>query len=442
MIRISQRRLLHAAAFLLGALLAVAVFFLALLVVEATFYSVTGHPVSMAALVISALFAALVFMPLVRVMQHGLDKLFFRQHVDALQAIRQLGAGDLAELPHEDIEHALLERICMVSHRDTAALIEREGEQQRMVVFPSQCRVDFDVSGDPPLRLPEGAPFELAIELPRRKGRAWLYLGMHHDGLPTEEDELEALRGLARFAAMSLEHARLTRKQTEHARLDSLSRVAGQLHSHDLKNRLNDLAFLAHHLGSGKLDADETRRLLDAVRKVVGRMQTVMQRLADPQAPIQPKLAPLDMRRMLSAAIEARLWPEGVIVEANLPELPAVAGDEGLLAGVFENLFDNAVQAMQRKGKLEISAASDGAQVEISVCDDGCGMSQDFIRERLFRLFSTSKENGLGIGLYLSRRIVRAHQGEIRAESAGEGKGCTFRIRLPLWQSAAERQAS
>ena len=442
MLRLSRRRILHAAAFLFAGLLAVAVFFLALLLVEATFYSITGHPVSMAALVISALFAALVFMPLVRVMQHGLDRIFFRQHVDALQAIRQLGAGDLAELPHEDIEHALLERICMVSHRDAAALIERDGQARHIVTFPPEKRLDFDFSDDLPLRLPEGAPYEFALELPRRKGRAWLCLGMHRDGLPTEDDELEALRGLARFAAMSLEHARLTRKQTEHARLDSLSRVAGQLHSHDLKNRLNDLAFLAHHLGSGKLDAEETERLLSAVRKVVGRMQTVMQRLADPQAPIQPKLAPLDMQRMLTSAVEARLWPEGVKVEVELPSMPAVAGDEALLAGVFENLFDNAVQAMQRKGRLKISAVVETDSVDIMVSDNGCGMSPEFIRERLFRLFSTSKENGLGIGLYLSRRIVLAHHGKIRGESAGEGKGCTFHVRLPLWQPAAERKAA
>jgi signal transduction histidine kinase len=61
-------------------------------------------------------------------------------------------------------------------------------------------------------------------------------------------------------------------------------------------------------------------------------------------------------------------------------------------------------------------------------------MSDAFIRNRLFRLFSTTRPNGLGIGLYLSRRIVEAHGGEIGAESEGEGKGSTFFIRLPMWQ--------
>jgi signal transduction histidine kinase len=62
-------------------------------------------------------------------------------------------------------------------------------------------------------------------------------------------------------------------------------------------------------------------------------------------------------------------------------------------------------------------------------------MSQEFINQRLFRLFATSKSNGLGVGLYLSRRIVEAHGGTITAESDGARKGSTFIVRLPLWQA-------
>jgi len=264
---------------------------------------------------------------------------------------------------------------------------------------------------------------------------------MHDNGMATDEDEIEALRGLSRFAAMSLEHARLTRQQAENARLDSLSRVAGQLHSHDLKNRLNDLSFLAHHIGSGKLDPEDVKPLVESIRKVVGRMQTVMQRLADPQAPLHPKLAPLDLRQMLSRAVDERLWPEGIRIVLDIPALPPVSGDESMLSGVFENLFDNAVQAMQRKGELHISAVIDREAVEVRVRDDGCGMSATFLQERTFRLFSSSKPNGLGIGLYLSKRIIDVHHGSISVHSDGEGKGCTFHVRLPLWHAHPERES-
>lgn len=440
MLRFSRRRLWHAAAWLLALLLTLGFFFVSLLLIEAGFYSVTGHPVSMSALVLAALMAALIFLPLVHTLQHGFDRLFFRQYVDALQAIRHLGAGDLAELPAEGIESALLARICMLSHRPAAALVETFDTTTRVRTFPERFADRFIPPVEPSLRLDGDGPFELCLELPRRQGRAWLYLAMHDNGMATDEDEIEALRGLSRFAAMSLEHARLTRQQAENARLDSLSRVAGQLHSHDLKNRLNDLSFLAHHIGSGKLDAEDVKPLVESIRKVVGRMQTVMQRLADPQAPLHPKLAPLDLRQMLGRAVEERLWPEGVKVVLEIPALPPVSGDEAMLSGVFENLFDNAVQAMQRKGELHISAVCDAAAVEVRVKDDGCGMSPGFLKERVFRLFSSSKPNGLGIGLYLSKRIIDVHRGSILVESDGEGKGCTFRVRLPLWQAGSARE--
>ncbi|MDQ6972668.1 MAG: ATP-binding protein [Mariprofundaceae bacterium] len=435
--RVSRRRLLHTLAWLLALGLSLGVFFVSLLLIEGLFYSLTGHPVSMAALVLAALITALLFFPLAHTMQQGLDRMFFRQYVDALEAIRHLGTGDLAELPVEGMEVALLERICMVSHRPAAALVEKAGEDMPLRVrsFPAESSRDLSPELEPPLRLPPGSGYELSLELPCRQGRAWLYLGMHDNGLPSDDDELEALRGLARFAVMSLEHARLTRQQAESARLDSLSRVAGQLHSHDLKNRLNDLSFLAHHIGSGKLEADDVARLMDAIRKVVGRMQTVMQRLADPQAPIHPRLAPVDLQQMLVRAVSDRLWPEGITIINELGDLPPVAGDEAMLSGVFENLFDNAVQAMQRKGHISLKASYDEKALTVQVQDDGCGMSASFLHERAFRLFSTSKESGLGIGLYLSRRIIEAQDGRLLAESPGEGKGCTFHLALPLWQA-------
>lgn len=258
-----------------------------------------------------------------------------------------------------------------------------------------------------------------------------------------DNEERASLESLSKFSGMSLEHARLTHQQSEAARLDSLSRVTKQLHSHDLKNRLHDLSFLAHHLSSGKLDEEDVQRMLAAIRKVTGRMQTLMQRMSDPNAPVDPILAPLDLPMLLKSTIKERLWPESLTIVQDFDNLPAVAGDADLLQGVFENLYDNAVQAMQRQGELRVEARlinheAGPEMVEVRVQDQGYGITESFIRYRLFRLFATSKSNGLGIGLYLSRRIVEAHGGTIAAESEGAGKGSTFIVCLPLWQNMHE----
>jgi len=437
------RRLVHSFAYLSATLIAIAVFVLVLMLAESAVYALSGQPVSVWAMVIAAISAAFGYAPLVQSMLRALDRLFFRHQLDTLAAIRQLGAGDLAQLPIEDVETALLERICKVSYRRFAALDERKLGDGNWYAYPASAPFIEAGHADHP-----SDDYALCLKLPAANGEAWLWLGPRQDGRVMDAEERDSLESLAKFSAMSLEHARLTYLQSEAARLDSLSRVTKQLHSHDLKNRLHDLSFLAHHLGSGKLDEDDVQRMLVAIRKVTGRMQTLMQRVSDPNAPMDPVIAPLDVVALLQASVRDRLWPESLKLEQKHRLVKAVAGDSDMLQGVFENLYDNAVQAMQRQGVIHIETSlvdlrksqSDGDETietmaEIRVRDQGCGMSKVFIRQRLFHLFATSKSNGLGVGLYLSRRIVEAHGGTITAESEGEGKGSTFIVRLPLWQS-------
>jgi len=379
-------------------------------------------------MVLAALAAVLLFSPVVHSLQRMIDRLFFKRHLDTLAAIRALGAGDLADLPVENIEAALLERICKICHRAHAALDERVENEGNLFTHPAKC----------PAPMPGGTAsdsYEIVLPIECRDSTAWLHLGPRIDGWETDEEEIKSLTSLSRFAAMSLEHARLSHMQIQDARLDSLSRMSGQLHSHDLKNRLHDLSFLAHHIGSGKLDAEDTSRMVTAIRKVVGRMQTLMQRMADPQAPIHPTLVPCDVSGLLKKSIADRLWPEGVHVHETLPDLAAAAADNAMLQGVFENLFDNGVHAMQKQGDIFVETELVNAMIEIRVRDSGHGIPKAFMKQRLFRLSATSKESGLGIGLYLSRRIIEAHGGTITAESKGKGKGSTFFVRLPLWQN-------
>jgi len=425
-VRFSLRRLLHSVAYFFASLAALALFVVVLMLAESAWYGLTGQSVSIWAMVFAAIAAAIFYSPVVHGLQRFIDTMLFHRQLDTLAAIEQLGAGDLAGLPQEHVELALLERIAAICHRGAVVLDERHSDASgRLFHYPHDAVIPT-VSGA------ACAEYELILPIERREGMAWLYLSPRLDGWSTNADEYTSLLRLARFAAMSLEHARLSHQQSQHVRLDSIHRVTGQLHSHDMKNRLHDLAFLAHHLESGKLDAEDLKPLVTSIRKVVGRMETLMQRMADPNAPIHPKLKICDLRGLLMQQVADRLWPEGIHVRVDLPELPLVMADAVLIQGVFENLFDNAVQAMNKQGEFTIGAEIDKTYVSIYVRDQGEGMDQEFMEYRLFRLFSTSKSEGLGIGLYLSKRIVEAHEGEMSAASEGKGKGCTFWVRLPL----------
>ena len=108
-------------------------------------------------------------------------------------------------------------------------------------------------------------------------------------------------------------------------------------------------------------------------------------------------------------------------------------GDRVRLVEVFQNLLDNAVKFLgdQPDPRIEVGAETEGGEVVLFVRDNGKGIDLRH-SARLFGLFEKLDPNtpGSGIGLAMVRRIIEAHGGKIRAESAGPGKGTTFRFTL------------
>jgi signal transduction histidine kinase len=104
---------------------------------------------------------------------------------------------------------------------------------------------------------------------------------------------------------------------------------------------------------------------------------------------------------------------------------------------VLLHLVQNAVDASEPTSPVFVSISRDGASCRIEIVDAGTGMAPDFLRNRLFRPFDSTKPAGFGIGAYEAREMVRAMQGRLDVESR-EGLGTRFIIRLPLHQ-AVER---
>jgi signal transduction histidine kinase len=125
-----------------------------------------------------------------------------------------------------------------------------------------------------------------------------------------------------------------------------------------------------------------------------------------------------------------------VIVRSELAdELPAVLGDRVQFQQVILNLLLNAKDAMNevddRPRQLLISTVKDaGERVRLSVRDVGVGFASAQDRERLFEPFYTTKSNGMGIGLAISRTIIESHRGRLWA-TGNEGPGATFAFSIP-----------
>jgi hypothetical protein len=136
---------------------------------------------------------------------------------------------------------------------------------------------------------------------------------------------------------------------------------------------------------------------------------------------------------------------DGIQVAVTCRGGERVEVDRRQMKRVLTNLLTNAREALGGAGHIdllaEVAPAENGSpgQVRFEVRDDGRGMSDEFMRTALFRPFSTTKSEGLGLGLAQSRSIVEAHGGRIRVVSR-PGDGTTFEVTLPM-PSLAAREA-
>ena len=130
----------------------------------------------------------------------------------------------------------------------------------------------------------------------------------------------------------------------------------------------------------------------------------------------------------------------GVLIRCALdPALPTATADRIQLQQVLMNLMLNGVEAMQAAGgELRIaSQRSDAGDLLVSVSDSGTGLPSDNLG-RIFEAFFTTKPQGTGMGLSISRRIIEAHGGRLWAE-ANAGRGATFQFTVPVSADAQSR---
>jgi PAS domain S-box-containing protein len=167
--------------------------------------------------------------------------------------------------------------------------------------------------------------------------------------------------------------------------------------------------------------------LLDMSRIVSGKMRLDVQRVELP-------LIVAAALESLGPAAAAKAIRVSSIVE---PITEPVYGDSARLQQVVWNLLSNAVKFTPRGGRIQLVLCRASSHVDLSVSDDGKGMKAEFL-PHVFERFrqadssATREHGGLGLGLSIVRQLVELHGGSVRAASAGEGRGSTFTVSLPL----------
>jgi two-component system, LuxR family, sensor kinase FixL len=182
---------------------------------------------------------------------------------------------------------------------------------------------------------------------------------------------------------------------------------------------------------------DEVRQILDDIRKDDLRASEVIRRLRGLLRKREMEMRPLEINQVISEVlwlVRAESRRRGVAVATELaPDLPVVRGDKVHLQQVLLNLFLNGVEAMADvpgQKRLSVrSALNENGYLEIAVSDVGVGIPPDRLSGLFDPFFSTKKE-GMGLGLSISRSLVEGHGGRIWAENNPRG-GATFRFTLP-----------
>lgn len=225
-------------------------------------------------------------------------------------------------------------------------------------------------------------------------------------------------------------------REAESRQFDSFVRISAML-THDLKNAIEGLSLtvsnMERHFDNEQFRIDAMKGLTNATDKLkalVARLSRPVSSLSgEHKRPSKTDLVPILKRAIAMTAEPVRGQHT---IQTNLPDSLFALADAARIEEVMENLLLNAIEAMEGKsGTLRIEASEDanGAPA-FSVSDTGPGMTRTFIEHRLFRPFATTKKNGIGLGLYTCREVIRATGGSIDVQSV-EGAGTTFRVVLP-----------
>ena len=243
-------------------------------------------------------------------------------------------------------------------------------------------------------------------------------------------EDFDLLKTMADQAAANIYNLMLGERLRKAREIEAFQEMSA-FFVHDLKNVASKLSLtmqnLPTHFDNPEFRADAIRSFSQSLAKINGmctRLSALSQRL-------ELNKTPDDLNQVISEVVnEMETTIGNKTIKFEPRPLPRIRFDTEQFQKVLVNLLLNAREATADGGHIKVETVSRDKWVECSVTDNGCGISPEFIKNSLFRPFRTTKNQGMGIGLYHSKAIIEAHDGKIEVESE-EGRGTVFRVLLP-----------
>src|SRR5579862_1326239 len=272
-------------------------------------------------------------------------------------------------------------------------------------------------------------------------GGAWLAVPLNHLGTllgfvvlvaprapqRLDREAFDLLRIVGRQAASHAAERQQAQAMLETRRLrDFGNRFAFAVH--DMKNVASQLSMIVQNAARFRSDPEFHDDVFLTVEAALGELNTLIARLRP--APSAVALGALsDPVDLIAEAIAAVGRTRGVTINLRHDGgRGAVAVDGELLRNVVSHLCDNAIDAAVRE--VSVNVRHERSRLVVDIADDGAGMPAEFVRDQLFAPFGSTKDDGLGIGAYQARELIRSVGGDLLAQSR-PGVGTTMRIVLP-----------
>ncbi len=259
---------------------------------------------------------------------------------------------------------------------------------------------------------------------------------------PLDWEDFDLLRIAGRQAASHLSEARSQDALAEARRFDEFNRRFAFI-LHDIKNLVSQLSLVARNAERHADNPEFRADMVATLKASVDKMNDMLARLApkDRTAPADP--SPTDLRQ-LAQQIAARLGT-GHPIEIAAGEAVMAMADAGRLDAALTHIVQNGCDASPDDAPVWLDIGGNDEEAWIAVEDSGRGMDETFVRDQLFRPFSSSKPGGFGIGAFEARALVAEMGGRLDVDSR-PGEGSRFTITLPIAppsrQPASERKVA
>ena len=242
-------------------------------------------------------------------------------------------------------------------------------------------------------------------------------------------EDHDLLKTVGRHVATFIDQAESDRRLAESSQFGTYNRLAAFL-MHDLNNLIAQQSLVVKNAERFRGNPDFVDDAINTIAHSVSRMRRLMEQLTGGSKVAAH--APTNIEQVIQDVLKRTGDRTPVPTLEHCDQNMIVQADVERLSMVLEHLIRNAQEATNQSGSITISTESVDSVATISIADTGCGMTQEFIRDRLFRPFDSTKgSQSMGIGAYQARDYIRTLGGQMEVTSE-IGIGTTFSVRLPV----------